>query len=271
MRHSSLFLCMLCLVLITPAALAKFCVSCGYENMDEARFCVDCGAGFKVSEAKPDKIDEIDEIALEMREDVEAARSDYLDMLIQLEDYLLMEDKKEEAAKVKAEVEAVSGGTPAAVAVASESPELLARALFEFAAIYRESFLKKEQRYKTALEAYEELLLLFPKSSYADETAYWIGDMYASKYMHDLDKSRSYFQKCADWNPDTELDPRFRIGQIYEKQIVDFEEAVRYYRKASKESANPRVRKKALSRIADLTGAAVLQEKEDPDEQKRRR
>lgn len=235
---------------------SKTCAECGATGFAEARFCGRCGTRFP--------------FALEDEERLAAlaakSRKEYLDHLRSLAKLYREFNLPDKAQAAEEEVEAVEravrvipgsakavGGVPTGEAVARESiPE--ADAIWAEAEALRRSpnLFKRKENLRKALELYEKLVLKYPTSDKVDDCAYRMGETYGSPYFESYEKALRCYERCVVWNPETDMDARFRAAEIADYRLNDVPAAIRWYQLAAERDPVPDNRKAAEKRLSRL-------------------
>jgi TolA-binding protein len=128
--------------------------------------------------------------------------------------------------------------------------------------LYREAMKYKDKGYgidyidnqRRAEILLQRLLTEYPHSTRISDAAYMLGDVYESKACKQYRRAAAYFERCFQWNPNTEKDARLRAARLYDRQINDRSRALQIYREiASKETDERRI-EEAKNRITELSG-----------------
>lgn len=101
---------------------------------------------------------------------------------------------------------------------------------------------------------FQQVLTQFPQSNKISNTAYMLGDIYESKAYRQYRRSAQYFERCFEWNPQTELDARLRAARVYDRNLSDRDKAIRLYREVTLQEGDPKRAQEAAKRLAELTG-----------------
>ena len=67
----------------------------------------------------------------------------------------------------------------------------------------------------------QQILTSYPQSDKIGDTAYQLGDLYEGKAYKQYRRAASYFERCFQWNPNTQLDARLRAARLYDKNLAD--------------------------------------------------
>ena len=60
---------------------------------------------------------------------------------------------------------------------------------------------------------FQQLLTNYPQSDKIDDAAYQLGDIYESKAYKQYRRAAWYFERCVQWNTNTQFDARLRAGR----------------------------------------------------------
>lgn len=107
----------------------------------------------------------------------------------------------------------------------------------------------KSSRYREAVDIYRSILLRWPESDKVELSYYNIGLCYESIFMKEYARAIAAFKLLVQHNPDTALDPRWRIGTLYEKRLGDVDQALHWYKQTSQYSHHANLRDMADQRI----------------------
>jgi tetratricopeptide (TPR) repeat protein len=101
---------------------------------------------------------------------------------------------------------------------------------------------------------FQKILTQYPQSYKISDTAYQLGDIYESKAFKHYKRAALYFERCAQWNPQTTHDARLRAARLYDRQLKDRTEALRMYREVKDHETDPRRKAEAEKRLVELAG-----------------
>ena len=112
--------------------------------------------------------------------------------------------------------------------------------------------IKDDQLLRVALDKYNQLIRRYPSSDKIDDAAYKSGGIY--EYFKDYSIALLYYQRCYQWNPETEYPARFHAAFILDKHLYRRAEALELYQEAvKKEGRNEEWMKFGEKRIRELT------------------
>ena len=114
----------------------------------------------------------------------------------------------------------------------------------------------REGNYKRAELLLRRLLRDYPQSDKVDETCYYLGDIYASRYFQQYRRSVAYYERVLHYEPNTNLDARLKAAELYEEQIADRRRAIVLYQEVLQREIDPKQTYKARRRLDALVGAS---------------
>jgi hypothetical protein len=101
---------------------------------------------------------------------------------------------------------------------------------------------------------FQQILTSYPQSDMIDDAAYQLGDLYEGKSYHQYRRAAQYFERCFQWNPNTQFDARLRAARLYDKQLAERGRALELYREISDRETDPKRVQEAKKRVAELSG-----------------
>lgn len=101
---------------------------------------------------------------------------------------------------------------------------------------------------------FQQILTSYPESDKIDDAAYRLGEVYESKACKQYKRAAVYYQRCFQWNPNTQFDARLRAARLYDKVLMDRTEAVRLYEEVLKHETDPAWEQEAKKRLQELRG-----------------
>jgi hypothetical protein len=99
----------------------------------------------------------------------------------------------------------------------------------------------------------QQLLTSYPQSDKIGDAAYQLGDLYESKGYRQYRRAAHYFERCFQWNPNTQLDARLRAARLYDRQLADRARAVELYRDLTTHETDPKRLQEAQKRLTELS------------------
>ncbi len=100
----------------------------------------------------------------------------------------------------------------------------------------------------------QQILSEFPQSDKIDEAAYQLGDIYERHYKQ-YPRAALYFERCFQWNSNTQFDARLRAARIYDKNLQDRERAKVLYKEVTTHEVDPNWIKEAKARLTELSAS----------------
>src|SRR5581483_3561802 len=93
---------------------------------------------------------------------------------------------------------------------------------------------------------------LYPESDKIDDAAYQLGDIYESKSYKQYRRAAQYFERCFQWNPNTQFDARLRAARLYDKYLQERTRAMELYRDVTTHETDPKHIAEAQKRMGEL-------------------
>jgi TolA-binding protein len=105
---------------------------------------------------------------------------------------------------------------------------------------------------------FQQILTNYPQSDKIDDAAYQLGEIYEGRAYKQYRRAAQYYERCFQWNPQTQFDARIRAARLYDKYFTEQtrEErtrAVQLYQEIITHETDPKRRAEAEKRIAELT------------------
>lgn len=100
----------------------------------------------------------------------------------------------------------------------------------------------------------QQLLTQYPQSTKISDVAYQLGDLYESKAFRQYHRAALYFERCFQWNPNTQFDARIRAARIYDRHTQERVKAIDLYKEVKTHETDPKRIAEADKRLADLGG-----------------
>jgi TolA-binding protein len=99
---------------------------------------------------------------------------------------------------------------------------------------------------------FQQILTNYPQSDKIDDAAYMLGDIYESKAYKHYRRAALYFERCFQWNPNTQFDARLRAARLYDKYLQERTHAVELYRDVTTHETDPKRIAEAQKRLTEL-------------------
>jgi TolA-binding protein len=100
----------------------------------------------------------------------------------------------------------------------------------------------------------QQMLTLYPQSDKIGEAAYLLGDLYEGRAYKQFRRAALYFERCAQWNPTTQLDARLRAARIYDKNLPERAKAIELYQEVLNRETDAKRHDEARKRLKELQG-----------------
>jgi TolA-binding protein len=101
---------------------------------------------------------------------------------------------------------------------------------------------------------FQQILTNYPQSDKIDDAAYQLGDIYESRVYRQYRRAAQYFERCFQWNPNTQFDARLRAARLYDRYLQERSRAMELYREITTHETDPKRIAESQKRIADLSG-----------------
>lgn len=99
---------------------------------------------------------------------------------------------------------------------------------------------------------FQQILTSYPQSDMIDDAAFQLGDMYEGKAYRQYRRAAMYYERCFQWNPNTQYDARLRAARLYDHQLNERTKALELYRLVTTHETDPKQIQEAQKRLADL-------------------
>jgi len=135
-----------------------------------------------------------------------------------------------------------------------EANELYRRAMsYKDKGLWGTSYTDNQKRAEILLQ---QILSSYPQSDKIDDAAYQLGDIYEGRVYKQPKRAATYFERCFQWNTNTQFDSRLRAARIYDKVLLDRTRARELYQEVVSHETDPRQLDEAKKRLTELGGAA---------------
>jgi TolA-binding protein len=98
----------------------------------------------------------------------------------------------------------------------------------------------------------QDLLTKYPQSNKIGDAAYMLGDIYEGRVFRQYERAAAYYERCFQWNPNTQFDARLRAAKLYDRELKDRSRAIELYRLVIDYETSPTRRDEAARRLKDL-------------------
>jgi hypothetical protein len=102
---------------------------------------------------------------------------------------------------------------------------------------------------------FQQILTNYPQSDKIDDAAYQLGDMYEGRAYRQYRRAAAYYERCFQWNPNTQFDARLRAARLYDKYLQEKSRAIELYRDVTTHETDPKRIAEAQKRLTELSGA----------------
>jgi tetratricopeptide (TPR) repeat protein len=99
---------------------------------------------------------------------------------------------------------------------------------------------------------FQQILTNYPQSDKIDDAAYQLGDIYESRPYRQYRRAAQYYERCFQWNPNTQFDARLRAARLYDRYLQERTRAVELYREIVTHETDPKRIDEAEKRIREL-------------------
>lgn len=100
---------------------------------------------------------------------------------------------------------------------------------------------------------FQQLINQYPTSNKNSDSAYQLGDIYESRAFHQYRRAASYFERCFQWNPNTQFDARIRAARLYDKALNERGRAIELYKLVTIHETDPKRTQEAQRRLTELS------------------
>ncbi len=100
---------------------------------------------------------------------------------------------------------------------------------------------------------FQQILTSYPQSDKIDDAAYQLGDIYESRAYRQYRRAAQYFERCFQWNSNTQFDARLRAARLYDKYLQERTRAIELYRDVTTHETDPKRIAEAQKRLTELT------------------
>jgi tetratricopeptide (TPR) repeat protein len=100
---------------------------------------------------------------------------------------------------------------------------------------------------------FQQILTNYPQSDKIDDAAYQLGEIYESKAYKQYRRAALYYERCFQWNPNTQFDARLRAARLYDKYLQERSHAMDLYKEVTTHETDPKRIAEAQKRITELS------------------
>lgn len=197
-------------------------------------------------------------------ERVNKARKEYVDSLEELRNYYVKQSDVERQKWVEDEMMSYHRISKRAYRLDLDVPPPTLKPEYnvpEANEIYRKAMAYKktslvgtsDDNLRRAEILFQQLLSDYPQSDKIDDAAYQLGTIYESRTFKQYRRAASYYERCFQWNPNTDTDARFKAAELYDKNLQDRGRAIQLYRDVTNHDADQARVEKAKKRLTQLS------------------
>jgi hypothetical protein len=84
------------------------------------------------------------------------------------------------------------------------------------------------------------MLTKHPESNKFGDASYQLGVVYESKAYKQYRRAAQYFERCFQWDPNTQWDARLRAARLYDKVLLERGRAIEIYREVTTHETDPK-------------------------------
>ncbi|GIW81149.1 MAG: hypothetical protein KatS3mg105_2956 [Gemmatales bacterium] len=102
---------------------------------------------------------------------------------------------------------------------------------------------------------FQQILTSYPQCDKIDDAAYQLGTIYESKAYRHYRRAALYYERCVQWNPNTQYDARLRAARLYDRVLSERRRAIELYREILTHETDPQRLDEAKKRLQVLAGS----------------
>jgi TolA-binding protein len=100
---------------------------------------------------------------------------------------------------------------------------------------------------------FQQIISVYPESDKIDDSAYQLGDLYEGRAYRQYRRAAAYFERCFQWNTNTQFDARLRAARLYDKYLAERQRAIELYRDVTTHETDPKWIAEAQKRLTELS------------------
>jgi tetratricopeptide (TPR) repeat protein len=112
---------------------------------------------------------------------------------------------------------------------------------------------EKDDNIRRAEILFQQLLGTYPQSDKIDDAAYQLGEIYESRVFKQYRRAAQYYERCFQWNPNTESDARLRAARLYDRTLNERGRAIQLYREITVREIDEKRIEEAKRRLTELS------------------
>src|SRR5207244_10263339 len=101
---------------------------------------------------------------------------------------------------------------------------------------------------------FQQLLNSYHQRDKIDDAAFQLGDIYENKAYKQYRRAAVYYERCFQWNTNTQFDARLRAARLYDKYLNERGHAVVVYREVVTHETDPNSIQEATKLPVELRG-----------------
>lgn len=98
----------------------------------------------------------------------------------------------------------------------------------------------------------QQLLAQYPTSNKCSDAAYQLGDIYEGRKPPQYRRAAIYYERCVEWNSNTQFDARLRAARIYDRHLSERSKATELYKAVLASETDERRRQEAQRRLSEI-------------------
>lgn len=100
---------------------------------------------------------------------------------------------------------------------------------------------------------FQQVLSSYPQCDKIDDAAYQLGEIYEGRTYKQYRRAAYYYERCFQWNPNTQYDARMRAARLYDKTLQERSRALQLYREIINHETDPKRLEEAKRRSGELS------------------
>jgi hypothetical protein len=99
----------------------------------------------------------------------------------------------------------------------------------------------------------QKILTEYPMSNKISDVAYELGDLYEGRGYQQYALAAAFYERCYQWNPQTQHDARLRAARLYERQLNDRGKAMAIYKEITTHETDDRRIEESKRRLQEMS------------------
>ena len=100
---------------------------------------------------------------------------------------------------------------------------------------------------------FQQLVNQYPSSNKISDAAFQLGEIYEGRIYKMYRRAAAYYERCFQWNPNTQLDARLRAARIYDKNLSERSKALELYKAVMAHETDQKRLQEAQRRLNELS------------------